>query len=247
MNQANESTSGLLSLGETIARLGITRSTCYRWLREGRLQGVKAGRQWRFRQSDIERFLKGEEEVELSQSAALDYLQALGHETDPQQSIDALGLLKAVIKYAFALRCTDLHLEPDSDAVGMRLRIDGVLESACLIAGIIPSLAAHPQADLRLQPTRTAAAAGGRVRCAIDDQSKIDLRCCFLPTMHGEAMVLRIVNQDDIALVDIDRMGFMPDIARWLIKPYGAQWFNYCCWSNRLRQNHHPLCLGEGL
>ena len=38
-----------------------TRPTFYRWLRSGRLKGMKVGRQWRFRREDLDRFLAGKE------------------------------------------------------------------------------------------------------------------------------------------------------------------------------------------
>src|SRR4051794_2115997 len=49
----------LLGMDEAIAALATTRPTFYRWLRAGTIAGIKVGRQWRFRASDIERFLEG--------------------------------------------------------------------------------------------------------------------------------------------------------------------------------------------
>ena len=47
----------LLGLDEAVSLLRTTRPTFYRWLRSGKIQGMKLGRQWRFRKDDIERFL----------------------------------------------------------------------------------------------------------------------------------------------------------------------------------------------
>src|SRR3954470_4790584 len=49
----------LLGMDEAIAALATTRPTFYRWLRAGTIAGIKVGRQWRFREADIERFLEG--------------------------------------------------------------------------------------------------------------------------------------------------------------------------------------------
>jgi excisionase family DNA binding protein len=50
----------LLSMDEAIEVLKTTRPTFYRWLRSGRIKGMKVGRQWRFYADDLERFIKGE-------------------------------------------------------------------------------------------------------------------------------------------------------------------------------------------
>src|ERR1043166_5041927 len=50
----------LLGMDEAIQLLRTTRPTFYRWLRAGKLKGMKVGRQWRFYREDIERFLKGQ-------------------------------------------------------------------------------------------------------------------------------------------------------------------------------------------
>ena len=49
----------LLTPAEIVTRLNVSLVTVGRWLREGKLQGVRAGRQWRVRESALESFLKG--------------------------------------------------------------------------------------------------------------------------------------------------------------------------------------------
>ena len=49
-----------LTMAEAIARLSTTRATFNRWLKSGRVRGVKVGRQWRFRASELQRLLEGE-------------------------------------------------------------------------------------------------------------------------------------------------------------------------------------------
>ncbi len=49
-------TEEVLNMGQAIALLKTTRPTFYRWLREGKLKGMKMGRQWRFYRSDVEAF-----------------------------------------------------------------------------------------------------------------------------------------------------------------------------------------------
>jgi excisionase family DNA binding protein len=51
----------LLTPVEAAARLKVSRLTLGDWLRSGKLKGVKVGRLWRVRESDLEAFLKGDE------------------------------------------------------------------------------------------------------------------------------------------------------------------------------------------
>ncbi len=47
-----------LTIDEVAALLKVGRITVYRWIRAGKLEGVKAGRVWRVRRDSLERFLK---------------------------------------------------------------------------------------------------------------------------------------------------------------------------------------------
>ncbi len=51
----------LLTPEEVADRLHISRLTVGNWLRSGKLKGIKVGRLWRVRESDLEAFLKGGE------------------------------------------------------------------------------------------------------------------------------------------------------------------------------------------
>ena len=54
-------TDELIDMEQAIALLKTTRPTFYRWLRAGKIKGMKAGRQWRFYRTDVERFIKGQQ------------------------------------------------------------------------------------------------------------------------------------------------------------------------------------------
>jgi excisionase family DNA binding protein len=51
--------SDYVDLPEALEMLGTSRPTLYRWLRDGRVQGYRVGRQWRFARADLERFVRG--------------------------------------------------------------------------------------------------------------------------------------------------------------------------------------------
>ena len=57
---SHETNENLLGLEEAIEYLQISRPTLYRWLKDGSIQGYRAGRQWRFRRADLDRFVRRE-------------------------------------------------------------------------------------------------------------------------------------------------------------------------------------------
>ena len=57
----NQAQDNLLTPEDVAAWLHISRLTVGNWLRSGKLKGVKVGRLWRVRESDLENFLKGGE------------------------------------------------------------------------------------------------------------------------------------------------------------------------------------------
>jgi excisionase family DNA binding protein len=62
----------LLTPEEAAARLKISRLTFGDWLRSGKIKGVKVGRLWRVRESDLEAFLKGGEDSVDKEEKALE-------------------------------------------------------------------------------------------------------------------------------------------------------------------------------
>jgi excisionase family DNA binding protein len=50
-----------LSPDDVARRLNVKPLTVRRWLKDGKLRGIKVGRLWRVRESDLEAFLKGGE------------------------------------------------------------------------------------------------------------------------------------------------------------------------------------------
>jgi excisionase family DNA binding protein len=64
---APSSTSGpehdddVLDMDQAVAHLKTTKPTMYRWIAQGKIQGFKAGRQWRFYRRDLRKFLEYED------------------------------------------------------------------------------------------------------------------------------------------------------------------------------------------
>ena len=133
--------------------------------------------------------------------------QPLATGADQSPIIQFVNLL---LSKAVQERASDVHIEPTADELRVRFRVDGVLHDAMsppksLQAGIVSRLKVMAEIDIaerRLpQDGRMTIGVGG---------SDIDLRVVTLPTVHGEAVVLRILKNDREG-VGVASLGFLPE------------------------------------
>ena len=140
----------------------------------------------------------------------------LGAEDDIQRLRDlaseapVIRIVNRLISKAAELRASDIHLEPSEQGLRARYRIDGVLRDiepppAQLRAAIISRL----KIMARLNIAERRLPQDGRIRLGVRGKD-IDLRVATLPTMHGEAVVLRVLDRSSVAL-DFVSLGFEPE------------------------------------
>jgi len=124
-------------------------------------------------------------------------------------------LLNSVFSQAVQMRASDIHIEPNASAVGIRFRVDGDLKEimttpkssqAPLIARV-KIMSSLDIAEKRLPQD-------GRIEIKVENRP-IDFRVSILPTVYGEKIVLRILDKASV-LVTKDKLGFTPhNIARF--------------------------------
>jgi general secretion pathway protein E len=122
-----------------------------------------------------------------------------------------IRLVSLMINRAIELRASDIHIEPFENLLKVRYRIDGVLQEAeappvkstAAIISRVKIMAKLNIAEHRLPQD-------GRIQ--LRTQGKlVDLRVSTVPTMHGESLVLRILDKQHIEL-NFDKLGFTTDI-----------------------------------
>jgi len=119
-------------------------------------------------------------------------------------------LVRLIIEEAVRSRASDIHVEPMTDKVRIRYRIDGVCHEMQsppkrLQAAIISRLKIMANMDIaeKRRPQ------DGRILMRVDGRD-IDFRVSALPATHGESVVLRILDKEK-ALIGLDKLGFAPD------------------------------------
>ncbi len=130
-----------------------------------------------------------------------------------------------IILQALNDRASDIHIEPTADDLRIRFRIDGVLHDVTraprsIKAGVISRL--KVMADMNIAEHRVPQ--DGRVSLKAS-QRDVDLRVATLPTVHGEKIVMRILDKSN-ALMKLSDLGFLDDsLGRYGLsysKPYGT-------------------------
>jgi general secretion pathway protein E len=128
-----------------------------------------------------------------------------------------IRLVSLLITTALEARASDIHIEPFENRLTVRYRIDGVLHeiesppkrlSAAVISRV-KILANLDIAERRLPQD-------GRIRLRIQGK-EIDLRVSTVPTMHGESVVMRILDKGGVQL-DFQKLGFMDDTLEVFMK-----------------------------
>ncbi|MGI9169271.1 MAG: GspE/PulE family protein [Caulobacteraceae bacterium] len=124
--------------------------------------------------------------------------------------------VNALIGRAAEAHASDIHIEPTEDVLKIRLRIDGALRDEEPLA---PHLKAafvsriKVMAGLNIAERRLPQ--DGRLRLAVRGHD-IDLRVATSPTIHGETVVLRLLDRSNLAL-DFETLGFAGEsLARYL-------------------------------
>jgi general secretion pathway protein E len=128
--------------------------------------------------------------------------------------LDDLASGEPVIRYvnwlvghAAALRASDIHIEASSDRVVQRLRIDGALRDiAPPPAGLHDNIVSRLKIMAGLNIAERRLPQDGRFRIVIEGR-EIDLRVSIVPTLHGESVVLRLLDRIN-AQLDLAELGF---------------------------------------
>jgi type IV pilus assembly protein PilB len=146
----------------------------------------------------IEAVKEGMEEVNLDQLAA------------SSGEAPVIKLANLIIIQAIKDRASDIHLEPFEKNMRLRYRVDGVLMDATpppkqmqlALASRFKIMSSLDIAERRLPQD-------GRMRVRVSGKD-FDLRVSVMPTVHGEKVVLRVLDKTNLS-ASIDKLGLDPE------------------------------------
>ncbi|MSW96396.1 MAG: type II secretion system protein GspE, partial [Actinobacteria bacterium] len=145
---------------------------------------------------------------------------------DSADDAPLIKLINGIIAQGVERGASDIHLEPDGRDLRVRLRIDGVLqESATIPRRMVPGAISRVKIMSELDIAERRIPQDGRVGLQIDGKH-IDLRVVTLPSVHGESVVIRILDQSGIVELDLEKLGFLEHdretFSAAIARPYGA-------------------------
>lgn len=146
------------------------------------------------------------------------------HLKDLASEAPVIRLVNTIIGRVIELRASDIHLEPFDDGLHVRYRVDGVIHSSetvpprhsAAVSSRVKLLAHLDIAERRLPQD-------GRIKTRVKGR-ELDLRVSTVPTVHGESVVMRVLDRGSVRF-SLEEMGFASDtLTRFnalLSRPHG--------------------------
>ena len=146
------------------------------------------------------------------------------HLKDLASEAPVIRLVNTIIGRVIDLRASDIHLEPFDDGLHVRYRVDGVIHPGELVQ---PRLSAAVNSRVKLLAHLDIAERrlpqDGRIKTRVKGR-ELDLRVSTVPTVHGESVVMRVLDRASVRL-ELEKMGFEKDtLERFnalLARPHG--------------------------
>ena len=118
-----------------------------------------------------------------------------------------IRLVNLIIQRAVDAGASDIHIEPFANRLKVRYRIDGVLQEVeAPPSHLTPAVISRVKLISNLNIAERRLPQDGRVRLRVQGR-ELDVRVSTVPTMHGESVVLRLLNQEAVAL-NFESLGF---------------------------------------
>src|SRR5574341_661468 len=157
--------------------------------------------------------------------ADLDGAQApLADARDLANQPPVVRFVNLLIRDAHVARASDIHLEATGAGLRVRFRLDGVLQEApapplALQAAVISRIKLLAELDI----AERRAPQDGRIRVRLEER-ELDLRVSTVPTLHGESVVLRLLDRGGRP-VTLDELGMdaetLEQFRRLAERPHG--------------------------
>ncbi len=127
-----------------------------------------------------------------------------------EEDAPIIKYVHSVIKDALEMRASDIHMEPLEKKFRLRFRVDGKLrEQPDPPKRLQPSIISRTKLMANVSLAEKRVPLDGRINVKVGNKV-IDLRVSTLPTVHGESIVMRILDKDSLSL-GLPQLGFFSD------------------------------------
>ncbi|MDT8380007.1 MAG: type IV-A pilus assembly ATPase PilB [Desulfotignum sp.] len=136
-----------------------------------------------------------------------------------------IKLVNGILTKAINDGVSDIHIEPFEKSFQVRYRLDGSMYKAMnLPVSIKNAVVSRIKILASLDIAERRVPQDGRIKLRLGRKKSVDFRVSSLPTLFGESLVLRILDQSALS-IDLTRLGFEPAtfemLKRCISRPYG--------------------------
>ena len=132
------------------------------------------------------------------------------HLRDLASEAPVIRLVNAIIGRVIELRASDIHLEPFDDGLHVRYRVDGVLHPGEVVpARLGAAVSSRVKLLAHLDIAERRLPQDGRIKTRVKGR-ELDLRVSTVPTVHGESVVMRVLDRASVRF-SLEDMGFAKD------------------------------------
>ena len=148
------------------------------------------------------------------------------HLKDIASEAPVIRLVNQMIHRALDMGASDIHIEPFEDGIHLRYRVDGVLQPFPdpPAAQMAPAIASRIKLLSQMNIAERRLPQDGRIMTRVKGH-ELDLRVSTIPTVHGESIVMRVLDRDSIKL-SLSLMGFsehtLERYQELLARPHGV-------------------------
>jgi len=153
----------------------------------------------------------------------LDYTEEKAEEGNVGSQV--IRLVDSLMNRAIKEEATDIHIEPESDSLGVRFRIDGILHVRPFISKTLqPAVITRVKIMANVDISESRLPQDGRISFLWEGKA-FDLRVSTFPTIHGEKVVIRILDKERVIL-GLEQLGLKPAVLsvfkKSVTRPHGV-------------------------
>ncbi len=198
---------------------------------------------YKINDDEYKKFIHFEEEMEedepvtsvedfgsLVSEAAGEVEVGMAHDDDDQEQFMAsdapiIKLVNGILTKAINDGVSDIHIEPFEKSFQVRYRLDGSMYKAMnLPLSIKNAVISRIKILAELDIAERRVPQDGRIKLRFGKKKSIDFRVSTLPTLFGESIVMRVLDQSALS-INLSKLGFEPAtfdcLKRCISLPYG--------------------------
>lgn len=131
--------------------------------------------------------------------------------TAEEEASPIVRYVNAILSEAIRKKVSDIHFEPYEKRFRVRYRIDGVMvEASSQTPTSVSAISSRIKIMSKLDIAEKRRPQDGRIKLALKGGKSMDFRVSVLPTIWGEKIVLRLLDQSNLQL-DMTKLGFEPE------------------------------------